>query len=207
MPEIIGRGAEAVLKKKEFMDSYCVVKERLEKGYRVKELDEKLRKERTKEEAKLLSGARRVGVSTPQVYEKQENFLKIGFIDGEKVRNLLPEYDEERRKEVAEEIGEYAAKLHNRGIVHGDLTTSNMIVMDGELYFIDFGLGYFSKSIEDKAVDLYLLWEVLDSTHPDYRDGVWEAVVSGYEDVSEDSDRVLKRVDNIAKRGRYVSDR
>ncbi len=207
MSEVIGRGAEAVLKKEEFMDGYCVVKERLKKGYRVEELDEKLRKERTKEESKLLSEARRVGVSTPQVYERQENVIKVEFLDGDKVRDLVPEYSEEEREKLAEEIGTCIAKLHNRGIVHGDLTTSNMIVKDGELYFIDFGLGYFSKSVEDKAVDLYLLWEVLDSTHPDYRDELWEGITESYKETCDSSEQVMRRVDNIAKRGRYVSDR
>lgn len=207
MSEVIGRGAEAVLKKEEFMDSYCVVKERLEKGYRVKELDSKLRKQRTKQESKLLSEARRVGVSTPQVYERKENVLKVEYLDGEKVRDLLSEYSNEERQKLAEKIGENIAKLHNRGIVHGDLTTSNMIVVDDELYFIDFGLGYFTKSVEDKAVDLYLLWEVLESTHPDCRDKVWDSVLESYEEVCEDSERVLDRVDDIGKRGRYVSER
>ncbi len=207
MSEIIGRGAEAVLKKKEFMDDYCVVKERLKKGYRVKELDEKLRKERTKEEAKLLSEARRVGVSTPQVYGREGNILKMEFLDGEKVRDLISEYGPDRLDELAGVVGEYIAKLHDRGIIHGDLTTSNMIVKENQLYFIDFGLGCFSDSVEDKAVDLYLLWEVLESTHPGQRDGLWKAVTDSYMEVSEDSKTVMSRVEDIGKRGRYVSDR
>jgi len=207
MSEVIGRGAEAVLRKEEFMDGYCVIKERLKKNYRLEELDEKLRKERTKEEAKLLSDSRRVGVSTPQVYERTKNVIKVEFLDGDKVRDLVPEYSEEEREELAEEIGTYIAKLHNRGIVHGDLTTSNMIMADSELYFIDFGLGYFSQSIEDKAVDLYLLWEVLDSTHPDYRDELWDGIIESYKQTSDSAKSVMGRVGDIAKRGRYVSDR
>ncbi len=207
MPEIIGRGAEAVLRKEKFMDGYCVVKERLKKSYRIEELDTRLRKERTKEEARLLSEARRVGVPTPQVYDRTENVLEVEFLDGERVRDLLPRYGGEKRRALALEIGDYIAKLHNRGIVHGDLTTSNMIVEDDELYFIDFGLGSFSDSVEDKAVDLYLLWEVLESTHPEYRDGMWKCITEGYSKRCRSSDEVMKRVDDIGKRGRYVSDR
>ncbi len=207
MSEIIGRGAEAVLRKEEFMDKYSVVKERLKKGYRVDELDTRLRKERTKIEAKLLSEARRVGVSTPQVYGREDNILKIEFLDGDKVRDVVPKYNTKKRKNLSETIGENIAKLHGRGIVHGDLTTSNMIIVDGDLYFIDFGLGYFSDSVEDKAVDLYLLWEVLESTHPDYRKEMWISITGSYKEAYRDAERVLKRVDEIGKRGRYVSER
>ncbi len=207
MSEIIGRGAEAVLRKEKFMDGYCVVKERLKKGYRVDELDSRLRKERTKIEAKLFSEARRVGVSTPQVYGRDESILEMEFIEGEKVRNVISEYSAEKVKHLAEKIGESVAKLHNRGIIHGDLTTSNMIVDDEEVHFIDFGLGYFSDSVEDKAVDLYLLWEVLESTHPDFRDEVWSFVLDRYIEVTENPDEIIRRVEDIGKRGRYVSER
>ena len=206
MSEIIGRGAEAILKKDDWDGMECVVKERLDKGYRVEELDEKLRKERTKEEAKLLSEARRVRVSTPQVYERNENVLRIEFLDGDKVRDLIPEYSSQDRKELATKIGENIGKLHERGIIHGDLTTSNMILLEDELYFIDFGLGYFSKSVEDKAVDLYLLWEVLESTHSEYKDQLWDAILEAYKEAYDGSEHVLNRVDDIASRGRYVSE-
>ncbi|MFP4116222.1 MAG: KEOPS complex kinase/ATPase Bud32 [Candidatus Aenigmatarchaeota archaeon] len=207
MSEIIGRGAEAILKKERWNGMDCVVKERLDKSYRVKELDEKLRKERTKEEAKLLSEARRVKVPTPQVYERSENVLKVEYLEGDKVRDLIPQYGEEERKELAEDIGENITRLHNRGIIHGDLTTSNMILVEGKLYFIDFGLGYFSKSVEDKAVDLYLLWEVLKSTHPRQKNELWDGVLEAYRENSENAETVLRRVEDVGSRGRYVSER
>lgn len=205
MSEIIGRGAEAILSKDKWDSLDCVVKERVKKGYRVEELDSKLRKERTKEETKLLSEARRVGVPTPQVYERSENVMKIEFLEGERLRDLLPDLSPERRDEVGRKVGKLIAKLHDRGIIHGDLTTSNMI-MEDKIYFIDFGLGYFSESMEDKAVDLYLLLEVLRSTHSELHEEIWREVKGGYRQ-EEGSKKVLKRVKEIGKRGRYVSDR
>lgn len=207
MGRYLARGAEAVLTKDKWKDLECVVKERIEKEYRIEELDEKLRRERTKEEAKLLSEARRVGVSTPQVYEKEDDVLKIEFIQGERLRDLISEFSEEELDNVSERIGKLIGKLHGRGIVHGDLTTSNILMDGDEIYFIDFGLGYFSDSIEDKAVDLYLLYEVLKSTHPRFKDKVWEKVKEGYRLEYKESERVLKRVEKIGSRGRYVSDR
>lgn len=207
MGEFLARGAEAVLTKEKWENLDCVVKERIEKKYRIEELDEKLRKGRTKEEGKLLSEARRVGVSTPQVYEKEEHVLKIEFIQGKRLRDLISDFSEEELDNVSERIGKLIAKLHGRGIVHGDLTTSNILMSNDEIYFIDFGLGYFSDSIEDKAVDIYLLYEVLESTHPRFKDKIWEKVKEGYKSEYEKSEKVLKRVQKIGSRGRYVSDR
>ncbi|MFP4045621.1 MAG: KEOPS complex kinase/ATPase Bud32 [Candidatus Aenigmatarchaeota archaeon] len=203
MPKNIAQGAEAVLRKDEWDGLDSLVKDRIEKSYRVEQLDEKLRKSRTKQEGKLLSEARRSGVPTPQIYEIKETVLTMEYLDGEKVRDMVPEIDAERRKQLAEEIGEKIGRLHERGIIHGDLTTSNLIFCDDEVYFIDFGLGYFSDSIEDKAVDLHLIWEVLISTHSRYSEEMWQAIVDGYKNYKE-AEKVLKRVKQIKKRGRYV---
>lgn len=73
---------------------------------------------------------------------------------------------------VAKCIGAAIGKLHDAEIVHGDLTTSNLMVreMDGELStevaLIDFGLGMMKPTLEDKAVDLYVLERAFVSTHP-----------------------------------------
>ncbi|MFB6088658.1 MAG: KEOPS complex kinase/ATPase Bud32 [Candidatus Aenigmatarchaeota archaeon] len=204
--EIIARGAEAVLYKDRWQGMESLTKKRLKKGYRIEDLDKKLRKERTRKEAKLLSDSRRGRVSTPQVYEVDEEMgiLKMEFVEGEKVRNILKSLSKEKLEEIFEKIGQNIGRLHNNRIIHGDLTTSNMLFKDGKIYFIDFGLGFTSESIEDRAVDLYLLYEVLKSSHSDKFELLWNSVLNGYKERLPDSDNVMKRFEKLKKRRRYV---
>ena len=79
-------------------------------------------------------------------------------------------------------IGIEIAKMHLADIIHGDLTTSNMMLRpNGELVLIDFGLSYVSTLVEDKAVDLYVLERAFASTHPD-SSTLFEGVLMAYED-------------------------
>src|SRR3989344_6028540 len=123
--EIIQRGAEAVLIKKEDL----VLKRRVVKGYRLKELDEKLRKLRTRSEARLLEKAAKL-ISVPRVVKVDDKTKEIDmeFISGLKLSDNLDAM--KNWKEVCLEIGENIAKLHDVDIIHGDLTTSNMIWSD-----------------------------------------------------------------------------
>ena len=198
----IAKGAEAVITK----ENDVAVKERIKKGYRLPELDERLRKRRTALEAKLLGEARRADVKTPQVLEENRFSLEMEFISGKKVKDIL---SRDNCARICESIGENIAKLHSYDIIHGDLTTSNMIfrIEQGMLaiYFIDFGLGFISKREEDKAVDLYLLHEVLKSTHFDILDAAWAAVLEAYKKHYTAADKVIKAVLNVERRGRYVS--
>ena len=200
MKEIVGRGAEAIL----YRDGDKLVKERIKKGYRIKELDEKLRKRRTKREAKILSKARRAGVPTPIVINVEDYKIVMEFIEGKRLKELLNSLTSEERKEIAREIGILIGRLHTAGIIHGDLTTSNMILRRGEIYFIDFGLAFHSTSVEDRAVDLHLLHQAYQSTHFDYLEELWESTIEGYRKTFEDWESVLKRLEQIRKRGRYA---
>lgn len=200
MREIVGRGAEAIL----YRDGDKLVKERIKKGYRIKELDEKLRKRRTKREAKILSKARRVGVPTPLVISVEDYKIVMEFIEGKRLKELLNSLTSEERKEIAREIGILIGRLHTAGIIHGDLTTSNMILRKGEIYFIDFGLAFHSTSVEDRAVDLHLLHQAYQSTHFDYLEELWESTIEGYRETFEDWESVLRRLEQIRKRGRYA---
>ncbi|MFB6076491.1 MAG: KEOPS complex kinase/ATPase Bud32 [Candidatus Aenigmatarchaeota archaeon] len=204
--EIIARGAEAVLYKDRWEGFDSLTKKRLKKGYRIDVLDKKLRKERTRKEAKLLSDSRRGRVSTPQVYEVNEErgILKMEFIKGKKVRDIVKNLSKEELEEIFEKIGQNIGRLHNNRIIHGDLTTSNMLFRSGKIYFIDFGLGFTSQSIEDRAVDLYLLYEVLKSSHSDKFNFLWNSVLNGYEKRLKDSDKVMNRFKKLKKRRRYV---
>ena len=99
-------------------------------------------------------------------------------------------------------IGEQVAKLHSNGIIHADLTTSNMLYAD-KLYFIDFGLSFFSDKIEDKAVDLHLLKQALESKHFGVFDEAFKIILNTYKEKATDAEAVLERFEVVEKRGRY----
>jgi Kae1-associated kinase Bud32 len=204
--KIIAKGAEAVLYRDKWHEEDALVKERIKKSYRIKELDEKLRKERTKRETKLLSDSRRAGVPTPKIFKEDLKGMKIvmEFLEGQKLKDLIPKLSKKEREKISEKIGTLIGKLHSKGMIHGDLTTSNMIFQNGEIYFIDFGLGFYSTSVEDRAVDLFLLRRALESTHFQYINELWNSVLKGYEKEFPKPREVLKRFEGIYKRGRYV---
>jgi TP53 regulating kinase-like protein len=107
-------------------------------------------------------------------------------------------------------IGELVAKLHKQGIVHGDLTTSNMIqTPEGKLYFVDFGLGEKNSELEARGVDLHLLKRALQSTHYQYWEECFRNVECGYSSIvgAELAEKVYEKIREIQRRGRYVEER
>ena len=201
--DIIQRGAEAVLYLDTFQEEQVLVKERIKKGYRHPELDEKIRSRRTRGEERLLSRARRAGVDTPGVRDVQGFKLVMDWIEGEKLKDTLNGMDKEKRMLVYGLMGNAIARLHSSGIVHGDLTTSNMLLKDGMLYLVDFGLGKVSGRVEDHAVDLFLLYEALKSTHFIHLEEAWKNVLNVYSQNYERAGEVLKRFGKISARRRY----
>ena len=194
---LISRGAEANIYKKEDI----VLKERIKKSYRIEELDEKLRTQRTRHEEKLLITAKKLGVAVPEVMKKEKYSIEMQFIGGARLKNT---FDKENLPELAKKIAESVALLHKNDIIHGDLTTSNMILSEGNVYFIDFGLGFFSKAYEDKAVDLHLFEEALVSTHGGEAKKFFEMFLEEYKKSYPDCEKILKRLDVIRDKGRYV---
>ncbi len=203
--KILARGAEAVLYLDKFEGEECLIKERISKGYRIKELDEKLRKERTSAEISLLDKARRANVKVPKVLEREKFKIYLEYLDGHKLKDVLNLMKGFQLSSVCRKIGENISKLHSASIIHGDLTTSNIIVQGNEVYFIDFSLGKFSKKIEDQAVDLFLLYEALKSTHFGILEEAWKNILEAYKNYSN-SKEVLKRFEEIGKRRRYKTD-
>ncbi|MBW1839533.1 MAG: Kae1-associated serine/threonine protein kinase [Deltaproteobacteria bacterium] len=197
----VARGAEAVLRK----DGDKLIKDRVKKGYRLKELDDKIRSQRTKREEGLLVKAKRAGVNAPTVWSSEKNKLVMEWIDGKRVKEALNEMNPKERETVYKGIGEALGKLHTAGIVHGDVTTSNMILKDGKVFVIDFGLGKTSKRIEDYAVDLYVLMEALKAAHFKILDSAWAGIVKAYKYNNTNAEQVLKRFQDIDKRRRYRS--
>lgn len=197
MKNIISRGAEAVIIK----DKNQVIKKRLVKGYRLQVLDERLSKSRTKKEFKLLEKASKV-IQVPRVLKVNEKTkeIEMELIKGEKLSTSLDSL--KNNIEICKQIGKNIAKLHDIDIIHGDLTTSNMIYSNNEVYFIDFGLGYQSSKVEDKAVDLHLIKQALEAKHFLYFTKFFSSVLEGYK-ISKNYNAVIKRLEAVEKRGRY----
>lgn len=163
-----------------------------------------------------------------------EGLIAIEWIEGESVRVLLGEEDEDNepsdqvdnqntkasftslsefnisQANLMSLIGIEIAKMHKADVVHGDLTTSNMMLrkMPGDsaqLVLIDFGLSFNSASVEDKAVDLYVLERAFSSTHPD-SEPLFEMVLSAYsEELGTAWVSLKKKLDEVRLRGRKRS--
>lgn len=190
---ILGRGAEAVV---ELRDNR-VVKTRVEKGYRVDRLDRRLRGERTRSEARLIHEARRAGVPTPIVFDVDEYSLTMEYIRGEPLKHVLT-------TRLSRRVGVLVGRLHSADIIHGDLTTSNMILTPNDrIYFIDFGLAYVDPEVEAKGVDVHVLFETYESTHEDHPRHI-EAFKRGYGESYAEAEEVFERIREIESRGRYL---
>lgn len=194
----IARGAEAVL----FRDKERILKERLSKSYRLPQIDESLRKFRTRREAKVLQKLEEMKFPAPHLVEFCDKRMSIlmDFIPGEQLKEVI----EDDYQLLTKEIGEKVALLHANDLVHGDLTTSNMLKHkeSGELNFIDFGLSFFSDKVEDKAVDLFLLDRALESKHYKIYPEVFERVLESYKENYPGAEEVLKRFEKVKGRGR-----
>lgn len=204
--QIIQRGAEAILSLDELEGERVLVKERIKKGYRVRQLDDKIRSQRTKRETNLITKARRNGVNTPIIWDTDKFKITMEFIDGERIKDNLNHFNRIKRFNIYKLIGESVAKLHQADIIHGDMTTSNMIFNDNKLYIIDFGLGKTSKRVEDKAVDLYLLYEALKAAHFKILEEAWENVLNIYKQKYSKSNLIINQLNKIEKRRRYKKD-
>lgn len=202
--EIIGRGAEAILYLDIFEKQKVLVKERIPKKYRITEIDEKLRRERTRKEVKLLTEARTFGVETPPLFNVAENKITMEYIDGKTVKEVFYHAAEEDIEKISKEVGKIIGLLHSNGIIHGDLTTSNMIIKNGKIFIIDFGLGEFSKKIEDQGVDLNLFEESVKATHFKLYPIIWKNVIEAYKKEYKSANEVLMKVEEIEKRARYA---
>jgi tRNA A-37 threonylcarbamoyl transferase component Bud32 len=231
-------GAEAII----YKTGNKIVKERVKKSYRIPVLDLKIRTRRTKAESKLLTKASKV-IPVPNLHSSKDFTLTMEYIPGKKLSDHLETFPLPKLREICKQIGEQLAKLHDSGIIHGDLTTSNMILSSPapsskrkspsfqqpnntkqdlsinkpqqttspkaktifehpKVYFIDFGLGFHSEKIEDRAVDLYLIKEALEAKHPTIFESAFSSVLRGYKK-SKKSKETLKQLEKVESRGRY----
>jgi Kae1-associated kinase Bud32 len=171
------------------------VKRRLPKRYRIRELDEMIRRQRTKSEAKLIVEARKAGVPTPVIKDLSDFEIVMEYIDGRPLKEVMSE-------ELVRKAGELVAKLHERNIIHGDLTTTNILVRGDRIYLIDFGLGYFDEDVESKAVDLHVFFQTLESTEIKAEE-LKKSFLEGYKRY-KGWKAVVEREKEIRKRVRYA---
>jgi TP53 regulating kinase-like protein len=210
--KLIRKGAEANLYYGIWFGNEAIFKHRVPKKYRLEELDKRIRTKRTLNEARALIKVKNYGLNCPQVYEidVESSTIVMKYIKGEKLKNILGQMDESKKVKLFKKIGSYIAKLHENGHVHGDITTSNMILTDNdELFLIDFGLHDYSDSIEDKSVDLHLFKRVLISSHGNDYETCYAAFLEGYKEEYnkanlDESGAIIKNIAVIESRGRYV---
>ena len=196
--KLIAQGAEAKI----ILTKDTITKDRISKSYRIQELDKKIRKSRTKAETKLLTKAAEIINSPIPETSKEIHKIKMPFIDGKKLSDNLDNFPLTKQKQICKQIGQDVAKLHDAEIIHGDLTTSNMILKDNKIFFIDFGLGYISHKFEDKAVDIHLFKQALEAKHFRNWKTLFKEFETGY-NKSKDSKTVFERLKAVEKRGRY----
>lgn len=211
-PVLIKKGAEAYLYLAKWYGREVIIKKRMPKKYRNPKLDEQIRVYRTIHESLLIHEAKKAGVPTPLIFmvDVKNSTIIMEFIQGSQVKHLLDVVSVDERRSLCERIGELIGKLHSYGIIHGDLTTSNMIqACNGRVYFVDFGLGERTVDLEARGVDLHLLKRSLQSTHFKYARECFEAVIQGYSRVfNADTFRnILDKIREIERRGRYVAER
>ena len=210
--KLIYKGAEASLYYGHWFGKEVIFKHRIPKEYRLEALDKKIRIERTLSEGKALIKVKKYGLNVPPVYEidAHNSTLIMKFIKGEKLKNVLENLSESQKDKYFNKIGSDIAILHKFGHIHGDITTSNLIITDEEdIFLIDFGLHEYSDTIEDKSVDLHLFKRVLISSHGKNFEICFNSFLNGhrseYEQVNKpECNQIIKNIHAIESRGRYI---
>ncbi|KAL8951256.1 MAG: hypothetical protein Q9222_002758 [Ikaeria aurantiellina] len=251
-PSLLALGAEAHVYRTHFLtpSNPCILKYRPPKRYRHPTLDLRLTRHRILSEARTLVKCKREGVVVPGILalDAEAGWMMEEWVEGGTVKERLHRWRDMVKKqqqqqrgsvekvgwekvvELMRRIGEAVGRLHEVGVVHGDLTTSNLmlreeeetdvvngeggsqkngieeagVTLDGELVLIDFGLAGQSVQDEDKAVDLYVLERAFGSTHPDIEEGFSE-VLKAYGESYKGAKVVLKRLEEVRMRGRKKS--
>jgi len=202
--KVLARGAEAVIYLGWFLGERAVYKERVRKSYRHPEIDSYLRRVRTLSEARIMVDARRAGFPTPHIFDvdADSGVIVMEYVEGERARDWINRHPDDARG-LLFSLGRMLGRLHSAGIVHGDLTTSNIIISAHGPVFIDMGMGSRGAGVEEFGVDLHLFKEALESTHS-HIEGLFQEACDGYADEMPIAEKVFERVRDIEKRGRYT---
>ncbi len=210
--KLIHKGAEASLYYGSWFGKEAIFKKRIPKGYRIEQIDKLLCYNRTLNEAKALIRVKNYGVLVPPVYEidAENSTIVMKYIKGEKLKDILHSLTPSQKVQHLKEIGKAIAYLHKNGHIHGDITTSNIILTPTqELFIVDFGLHDYSDSIEDKSTDLHLFKRVLISSHGSDFTICFDAFLEGYREgygieKKYECEAILKNISIIETRGRYI---
>lgn len=187
---IFAEGAEAQVFKTEILGEHAVVKTRKRKLYRIKELDDSIRKERTRIEARVLERAQSAGIPVPRLIAVDSFSIYMGLMEGRLLKDVRIPAGSFRN------IGRILGKLHNIDIVHGDFTPANIMIDSGRTGVIDFGLSEITKSQEEKALDILLMKRAVGEKE-------YDSFIEGYMTVSKESKEIMRRLEAIELRGRY----
>jgi len=196
--KLMGSGAEALIYEGEWLGLDVVMKHRQPREYREPEMDAILRRRRCRMEARLMVEGRKAGVRTPFIFDidPEEAVIVMELIRGLPLKECVTPGN-------CRSTGRGIGRLHEAGIVHGDLTTSNIIMLeDGSPCFIDFGLGEKSTLTETRGVDLHVFMEAFESTHSEKMEYL-EEFLRGYSETCSAAPEVIERCREIAGRGRY----
>ena len=209
---LIKKGAEASLFLEDWHGRKAVLKKRVSKKYRVPELDKEIQTKRTKHEPQIMHRAKEAGVPTPIVFlvDLREATIVMEFVEGKQVKHVLNGLPQDEKRRLCQHIGELVGKLHSHGIVHGDLTTSNMILTSkGKVVFIDFGLSDQTWELEARGVDLHLMKRAIASTHYMHAEECFKGIMAGYEKImgKNATNEVFEKIAEIERRGRYILER
>ncbi len=202
--KLMKKGAEADIYQMMWQNSKAILKIRKQKNYRNSILDSKICKQRTIKESQMLSQVKSFGIPTPLVYfvNLKNNLIIMQEIPGKPVHDL----SESKIIELSKQIGKLVGMLHQNGVMHGDLTTSNFILFQNTVYVIDFGLSQNTIKSEDHAVDLRLIKEILNSAHAKIMQSAWKNFLLGYKSIVSNASftKITKLVLDIESRGRYA---
>ena len=209
---VFKKGAEASLYLADWNEKKVIVKTRIPKRYRPEALDRQIRSYRTLHEPQLMHEAKAAGVPTPLIYmvNVPKASITMEYLEGQQIKQLLKNIPKDERQRICIEIGELIGKLHRHGLIHGDLTTSNMILSpEGKIFFVDFGLGEKTIEVEAQGVDLHLMKRALQSTHYQFWEECFKNVLYGYSSILgvEATEKVFEKIKEIQRRGRYVEER
>lgn len=186
----INSGAEADIYLGKAFDKKIIIKKRISKKYRNPVLDKKIIKTRNKQEANLLHKVKKEKINTPTLYYVSQDKIIQEYLKNTK-----------NYKENLKKIGKEIARLHAIDVIHGDLNLINIIINKNKIYFIDFGLGFISKKIEDKATDLLVFKKTLLSNKKTKK--YWEEIIEGYKKEAKNPE-IITKIEGIEKRARYL---
>ena len=204
------RGAEADLSLATIGPWRVVIKRRVRKEYRTPSLDEQIRHDRTISEASRIHEAKTAGAKVPSIVgvDVENNAIVMTHLDGTVARERLDDMSINAARKLLRSIGEQIGLLHTAGIVHGDLTTSNVIVSpSGEPFIVDFGMSRRSTEPEDRGVDLHLLQRSIVASHNKDSSSMMNSMIRGYEQTAgkKAAGSTRRKAREIARRGRYFA--